>query len=355
MTSEASRGANGPAGFLDHLRELPPRNQLVFLTHGKRISQVLYVVAKLAVADHLVGGPRTVPELARATDTDPAALRQILRCSAAVGVFAQQPDGRFALTPMAQALRSDLPDSLRDLVILNGEDLTWRPYGEILHSVRTGRPAFEQVFGMRLFDYLHAHPDAETLFDRSMTQLSQLTANRLLEQFDFGSFRRIADVGGGRGYFLAEVLRRNPATYGLLFDRPTVIAEAARLLTELGVSDRVTLEAGDFFEHVPAGYDAYLLKTVLLDWNDSQGEIILRRIREAIGGHADARLLILDQVLAAANTFDVGKLVDIDMLVLLGGRQRGLEEYEQLVKAAGFEIVNNPTPGQWTVLECRPC
>lgn len=356
--SGTSLAANAPAcltGFVEHLLASSPSDQLLFLTNGKRIAQVVYVLAKLGVADHLVDGPQTVRELATATESDSAALYQVLRCAAAVGVFAEQPDGRFALTPMAQALRSDLPGSLRDLVLLNGDQITWRPYGDIAYSVRTGQCAFDQAFGMGLFEYLEAHPDTETLFDRSMTQLSQLTTNRLLAQFDFGSFRCIADVGGGHGSFLAEVLRRNPATSGLLFDRPAVIAEAERLLTELGVADRVTLASGDFFEGIPAGYDAYLLKTVLLDWSDAEAEAILCRIREAIGDRTDSRLLVLERVLAAANAFDVGKLVDIDMLVLLGGRQRGLEEHRQLVEAAGFELVSNPTPGQWAVLECRPC
>ncbi len=332
---------------------LPPHLQLLLLTDGKRVSQVVHVLAQLGVADHLADGPRHVDELAKLTDTDADALGRVLRVASGFGVFAEEADGRWALTPLASALRAEQPENQRDLVLFNGDEMLWRSYGELMYTVRTGKPAFDKVYGRTFFEHLEHDPEAGRLFDRAMTQMSRATARLLVGQHDFGEFSRIADIGGGHGYFLAEILREHTEVRGTLFDLPTVTEEARRLLADAGVADRVDVVGGDFFGELPAGQDAYLLKAVLHDWNDTEAESILRRIGEAIGDNPDGRLFICEFLVGPSNQWDRGALLDLDMLLRFGGRERTVEQWRVLLASAGFELVNDPTPGRWAVLECR--
>ncbi len=331
----------------------PAQARLLLLTSGKRISQVIYALAEVGVADVLADGPLPVTEIAERTATDPDALRRLLRCASAVGVFTEQDEGVYALTEMAEALRSDVPGSQRDMVLFNGSDLLWFPYGEIVSGLRTGRPVFSEIFGSEFFDHLRANPEAGALFDRAMTRMSAATTGRFLDAYDFGRFADVVDVGGGRGHFLAGLLERHPHVRGTLVDQPQVVTEAAAVMAERGVADRVRLTPGDFFGELPSGHRAYILKAVLHDWNDEDAAAILRRVGDAMGGDPGARLLVLEHVLAPANVWDHGKVLDIDMMLRFGGRERDLAEWRALLGSAGFEIVNSPGAGQWTVIECR--
>lgn len=333
---------------------LPPPVQLFGLFHGMRIGQAVYALAALGVADFVVDGPYTVAELADKVGADAQALQRVLRAAAAAGVFALEPDGTVAMTPMARLLVRDADDSLRDLALLHG-DLFWEPFGAIVDSVRSGRPAAEAVFGTSFFRHLEQHPERAAVFDRAMTQLSGALNGWLLHSLDVSRFQRIADVGGGRGHFLAELLARNPAAEGVLLDRAPVIAGARELLAERGLAERVAAVPHDFFEALPVSdCDAYVLKAVLLNWSDDDAVRILRRVRDAIGERRDARLLVIEQVLAAPNTPDPSAYVDLDMLLVLGGRQRTAQEWRDLVEAGGFTVVTDPVPGQWNTIECAP-
>ncbi|MFI8520747.1 methyltransferase [Streptomyces sp. NPDC085481] len=333
---------------------LPPHVRLLLLTDGKRISRVLHVVAELGVADELAGGPLSARELAERTGTHADSLGRVLRVAAAFGVFAERPDGRYELTDMSEPLRSDVPGSQRDMVLYNGSELLWRSYGSLMHTVRTGEPAFEAAYGHGFFAHLEQDPQAGALFDRAMTGMSRATARMLLDGFDFGRFPRIADIGGGHGWFLAEVLKRHTEVRGTLVDRPSVAGEADKLFEEAGVAGRVEVVPGDFFGELPAGRDAYVLKAVLHDWDDERAAAILRRIREALAGSTDGRLLICEFLVGPANEWDRGKLLDLDMLVRFGGRERSEEQWRALLATTGFELVNEPVAGRWAVLECRP-
>ncbi|RFU83827.1 O-methyltransferase [Streptomyces triticagri] len=343
-------GVVGPA----MTASLPPHVRLLLLTDGKRISRVLHVLAELGVADELAEGPRTVTDIAERTGSHADALGRVLRVAAAFGVFEEREDGQYALTELSEALRSDVPGSQRDMVLYNGTEMLWRSYGSLLHTVRTGEPAFEETYGHGFFAHLEEHPESGALFDRAMTGMSRATARMLLDGYDFGLYSRVADVGGGRGLFLAELLARHPETRGTLIDRPAVVDEAPELLREAGVADRVEIVAGDFFEELPTGHDAYLLKAVLHDWDDRRAALILARIREALQGSPDGRLLICEFLVGPANQWDRGKLLDLDMLVRFGGRERDADQWRALLAGAGFELVNDPVPGRWAVLECRP-
>ncbi|MEV0925900.1 methyltransferase [Streptomyces spongiicola] len=350
MTVDTATGVVGPA----ITAALPPHVRLLLLTDGKRISRVLHVLAELGIADELAGGPLTVPELAERTGTHGDSLGRVLRVAAAFGVFAERPDGRYTLNDVGEALRSDVPGSQRDMVLYNGDEMLWRSYGRLMHTVRTGQPAFEAAYGHGFFEHLEQDPRAGALFDRAMTGMSRATARMLLDGFDFGRFGRIADVGGGRGWFLAELLGRHPRMRGTLVDRPAVVEEAHRLFDEAGVTDRVEVVPGDFFGELPRGRDAYVLKAVLHDWDDERAAAILGRVREALAGRPEGRLLVCEFLVGPANEWDRGKLLDLDMLIRFGGRERSEEQWRALLATAGFELVNEPVAGRWAVLECRP-
>ncbi|MFC9427875.1 methyltransferase [Streptomyces sp. NPDC056987] len=334
---------------------LPPHVRLLLLTDGKRVSRVLHVVAELDIAGLLADGPLGVTDLAGRTGTHADALGRVLRVAAAFGVLAEEPDGRYALTEVGQALRADVPGSQRDMVLYNGDEMLWRSYGALMHTVRTGRPAFEHVYGHGFFEHLERDPRAGALFDRAMTGMSRATSRMLLDSYDFGRFPRLVDVGGGRGLFLAELLTRHAGVRGTLVDRPVVVEEEApKLFEEAGVSARVEVVPGDFFGALPPGHDAYVLKAVLHDWDDERAAAILRRVREALRDVPDGRLLICEFLVGPANDWDRGKLLDLDMLVRFGGRERGEDQWRALLATAGFELVNEPVAGRWAVLECRP-
>ncbi|MEU8523365.1 methyltransferase [Streptomyces sp. NBC_01216] len=331
---------------------LPPHVRLLLLTDGKRISRVLHVLAELGVADELSDGPLTVAELAARTDAHADALGRVLRVASAFGVFTEEADGRYALGEMGACLRSGVPGSQRDMVLYNGDEMLWRSYGRLMHTVRTGEPAFEAAYGHTFFEHLEQDPRAGALFDRAMTGMSRATAQMLLDSYDFGRFGLITDVGGGRGLFLAELLARHPEVCGTLVDRPSVVAEADKTFREAGVEDRAEAVAGDFFEELPQGADAYVLKAVLHDWDDAKAAAILGRVREALG--TDGTLLICEFLVGPANEWDRGKLLDLDMLVRFGGRERSEQQWRALLATAGLELVNEPVAGRWAVLECRP-
>ncbi len=295
-----------------------------------------------------------MPQLAEKTGTDPGALRRMLRCAAAVGVFTLRDGGKVGLTDMAQALRSDVPNSQRDMILFNGSEAVNRPYAEISTALRTGRPVFDEIFGMDFFGYLRQHPETSALFDRAMSRMSATTTQQLLDAFDFGRFRRVADIGGGQGYFLSELLLRHQEVRGTLVDQPQVVENAPGFFAEKGVAERAEVVSGDFFGELPSGHDAYVLKAVLHDWDDAAATAILRGVRRAIGDDTAARLVVLEHVLAPGDAWDQGKFLDIDMLLRFGGGERDLAEWRELLAAGGFALEGEPAAGRWAALVCRP-
>ncbi|GII95058.1 methyltransferase [Sinosporangium siamense] len=332
-------------------------DRLLYLTFGGRITQVVYTLAKLNVADTLREGPRSAAEIAEITGSDPDALLQVLRASAAVGLFEETPDEKFRLTTVSHTLRTDVEDSLRDLILFQGDELLWQPLGHLDHTVRTGRPSFEHVYGRPFYEHLTADSHAAGRFEKAMVQRSELMKD-LYSDLDFTPFHTIADLGGGRGHFLARVLQRTPAAKGILFDRAAVAAEAVALLAEYGVADRTEVVSGSFFTGVPEGADAYILEAVLHEWRDDDAVAILRQVRAAIGDRPGARVFILDKLLnGRLNAFDYGKLLCLDMLVHTGGRDRALADWLRLIDAGGFELDGEPPSPErspWVAFVCRP-
>ncbi len=335
------------------LEALPPSARLMTLMAGSWISQAVYVAAKLGIADLLADGPRSSADLACATKAHADALHRILRALASVGIFAEAEDGRFALTPMAESLRSRAPGSLRALAVIRCEEWSWRAWGQLLHSARTGECAFEHVHGMQLFEYLARYPDAGRAFDAAMSSYSAMDDRAIAGAYDF---RRgtIVDVGGGQGSLLAAILRQNSEAHGVLFDLPHVVERAAALIGEAGLSDRCRGVAGDFFDHVPAGGDLYLMKMVIHDWDDERALAILTNCRRAMT--ANSRRLLLENIVLPGNGPAFSKLLDLQMMVLTpGGKERTAAEYQTLLARASFKVSGiRPTECLLSIIEAMP-
>jgi hypothetical protein len=309
---------------------------LVQLATGYWLSQAIYVAAKVGIADLLAQGPRSAAQLAESVGAHPDSLHRILRALAGAGVFREDGDGRFALTPLAEHLRSDVPTTVRNYVIMLGSGWLWRAWGELLYSSQTGEPAFERVFGTQFFKYMAEHPDAARIFDVAMTSRSRQEDAAVAAAYNW-PVGTVVDIGGGRGSQLAAILKRAPACRGILFDQPHVIPSAARLLDEAALAARCEVVAGDFFEGVPEQGDLYLLKKVIHDWDDERARKILVGCRTAMS--PQARLLVIEHVLAPGNEPSWSKLLDLQMLVLTaGGRERSETEYATLLGSAGLAL-----------------
>jgi SAM-dependent methyltransferase len=320
------------------------------LIMGFRTTQLLYVAARLGLADRLEAGPQTAQQLAPQVGAAPRALHRLLRALAGFGIFAETDGGAFALTPAARLLQSDTPGSLRGLALLYGADWLWRAYGDLLHSVRTGTPAFVHVHGLSFYDYLQEHPAAGAVFQSAMSSMSAQEAAAILAAYDFAKAQSVIDVGGGQGALLAALLRAHPHLAGVLLDLSPAIVGAKALLGAAGLTARATCVAGDFFTAVPKGGDVYLLKSVLHNWDDSDVVCILRNCRQAMAD--GARLLVIERVIPAGNGPSEAKLFDVNMLVTVGGQERTEAEYRTLLDLAGLTLARLiPTSSPLTLLE----
>lgn len=325
------------------------------LMFGAWLQQALYVVAKLNVADTLVVGPRSVAEIAGEVGAHPGALGRFLRALCSVGLFEEPEPGRFALNGAAQTLRSDVPDSHRYIAVLHGEE-AYAACAEALHTARTGRPAFDRVYGKAYFDYLAEKPEARATFDAAMGQRTLVPS--VAQDRDFTGAGTIVDIGGGIGVFLTSVLRRTPRARGVLFDLPPAVARARDNVAQQGLADRIDVVGGSCFDGVPAGGDVYTIVRVLHDFDDEQVLTVLRNVRSVIG--AGGRLLIFDALLPESSGFNPGRLADLGMLMVLGGQYRTENELAALVREAGFAVtaVRHAAPGSdpraESVLEAEP-
>jgi hypothetical protein len=259
-----------------------------------------------------------------------------MRALAAIQVFRENREGTFELTAMGQFLRDDIAGTHAAIARLFGSRQNWTGWGALLHAVRTGEVAFDHLHGCGVWEYRRQHPDEAQTFDRAMTSGTEYYADAVMKAIDLSRFRRIVDVGGGDGIFLAKILAAHPHIYGTLFDRPSVVANAAALLESFGVADRCSPCGGDFFEEVPPGEDAYLLKWIVHDWDDERAVAILKTIRHAMS--PTSRLLIVEHVVAPPNRGAEGKFLDLMMMVMTGGRERNREEFSALFSAAGFRL-----------------
>jgi hypothetical protein len=322
------------------------------LITGYWISQALNVAAQLGVADLLKDSPQTVSHLAEATGAHPRALYRLLRALASEGVFAEDEHGRFALTPLGECLRSDVPNSQRSRAIMNGEE-HYRCWGELLYSVQTGQSAFEKLYGQPIFQYLASHPRQARIFDEGMVGVHGVETKAMLDAYDFSGIGTLVDVGGGNGSLLMTTLQRYPSLRGVVFDRPDVIERARASIKAAGSENRCTLTGGNFFESVPSGGDAYLMRHIIHDWNDEQCRTILRNCRKAVP--PSGKLLLIESVIPPGNEPCFAKLLDLTMLAIPGGMERTETEYRELLAGAGFRLSRVvATTANVDVIECVP-
>jgi hypothetical protein len=328
----------------------PPHAVLAQLANGAFVSQALYVAAKLGVADLLADGPRPVGELAAETSTHAGALHRVLRTLASVGVFREAEPKVFALTPLAEPLRTDATDSVRNLMIFEGEAWHWRVIGNMLYSVQTGRPAWGRTLGLEVFEYFAANPDSAKVFNATMTELSVSAAPAIIEAYDYSQFGTLVDVAGGHGYLLAQLLKATPRLRGILFDMPQVLEGASALLEREGVANRVERVSGDFFASVPQGADAYLMKHIIHDWDDDRSVALLRNVRAAMPD--TGRVLIVEMVVPEPAEPHPSLLLDLEMLVSPGGVERTAAEYGDLLATAGLRLSRIvPTRSPFSIVE----
>lgn len=333
-----------------NLNDAAPRLALLQMITGFWISQAIYVVAKLGLADLLVDGPISNEELAKSAGASPKELFRLLRFLASVGVFAEAEDGYFEMTPLAAGLQSGVPSSLRSLAIMYGEE-TYQAWGDLLHSINTGETAFNHTYKSGIFHYLAEHPEAASVFSRAMTEFTTQESTAVMAAYDFSNFDRVIDVGGGQGSFIADILMSNPKPKGVLFELPQVIEGAKGHINSAELTDRCEVIGGDFFQAITSGGDAYILKNILVNWEDERSVILLKNCHRAMV--ENGKLLVIEvSVISPKNVPSFGKLFDLHMLVMTGGRGRSEAEFRALFAAAGFKLTNiMPTESPVSIIE----
>jgi SAM-dependent methyltransferase len=321
---------------------------------GSWVSQAVSAAARLGIADVLRDGPKSSEELAPAVGADARALYRLLRALTSVGVFVEDEDSRFGLTPLGAYLQSDVPGSLRAAAIYFGLEELSRAWSHLSYSVQTGQPAFDHVFGMGSFEYLERHPESGRVFHEAMTDLTRQRAAAVVAAYDFAGLKKIVDVGGGQGEFLIAVLKAHPTLTGVLFDLPAAINSAQQAIAAADLTERCTLVAGDFFAAVPRGGDAYVLSAVIHDWLDDKARAILQNCHRAMG--KNGTLLLIERVLPpraerSATLQPYASLVDL-MMMVIGGQERTEAEFRALYAHAGFALTRViPTQSPFSVIE----
>lgn len=353
--AEVRQRADGDAGAASvtttgHQDGPPLPEVMLQLITGYWVSQAVGVVARLGVPDHLAAGPRGSDDLARAVGAHPQALYRVLRTLASIGVFCQPDPGVFGLTPLGETLRSDTPGSVRDFAIAETAYGHWQPWGRFLDSVKTGKPMSREALGIELWQWYGENPEEAEFFSRAMGNLSALAASELVRVYDCATARTIVDVGGAHGILLAAALRANPNARGILFDLPHVIATAAEAVAAQGIAERCELVGGDFFDAMPAGADLHLLKQIVHDWDDEHAARLLTNCHRALA--PGGKLLLVEMVLPPDNRPSAVQPMDLNMLAMLGGRERTEAEYRGLLDGAGFRLERViPTHSPFSVIE----
>ncbi len=326
---------------------------LIEMIMGFRVSQMIHVAAQLGIADLLQSGPQTAEQLAATTNTHAPSLYRLLRALASVGIFAEDHQGRFDLTPLARLLRSGVPGSQHSRALFYGDQPDWHTWGDLLYSVTTGESAFHHIYGVDPWEHRAYNPEHNDRFNAFMSDATAGFTNSIVAAYDFTTINTLVDVGGGTGILLAAILKANPYLHAILADASHVVSAAAPLLQAQGVADRCELIPCDFFSSVPPGGDAYLLKSIIHDWDDEHSITILNSCRRVMPSHG--RLLLVENLIAPGNHPNPAKILDLQMLVSLGGKERTQAEFSQLFTASGFRLTRIlPTSSIFSIIEGIP-
>lgn len=348
LLQQTPSGQQESTGF--HNASNAPFTILISMIGGVRLAKAMHVAVQLRLPDLIDNLPISVEKLAVATNTHEKSLYRLLRALASLGIFKEIEPTWFVSSELSRYLREDHPGTMRDMVLMMFSDSDWEAWQRLDYSIRTGLPAFEYVHGTDVWTYMAAHPEEYVVFNRAMTAIADMTNRPISQAYDFSTISTLADIGGGQGKLLATILLANPSMRGILFDCAPVIEDARAYIRNAHLEERCQLVAGSFFEDIPAGADAYLLKHVLHDWNDDACKTILDACRRAMG--TGAKLLIAEQVLPPTNA-PVGTVsADLSMLVGPGGCERTEQEYRTLLEASGFTMTGiYPTPALHSVIE----
>ena len=331
---------------------LPPPAAVFGLVTGMWAAKAVATAASLGIPDQLAHGPRSAEDVARAIGADPPSVYRLMRGVASVGVLEQHDDGRFALTPVGDCLRADVPGSMRSLLIAEMAPGHWLPWGNLEDAVRSGKPSAPATLGMDVWKYYEKNHAEGFHFAEAMSGMSHMAMQAVLASYSFVGAKKVVDVGGSHGAFVSAVLQREKTARGVLFDRADVVEGAGATLEAAGVADRVDRVAGNFFESVPAGGDVYLLKHILHDWSDDECVTILTRVREAM--HPDARVVVAEMLITDKGPPSPAPLLDLNMLVMLTGKERTAAEFGALFAKAGLKLSGvTPTHSPVAVVEAR--
>jgi hypothetical protein len=332
--------------------QAPASVQLVQMATSHWVSHLVYVAAKLGLADHLANGPKTADQLAGPTNTHAASLYRFMRTLASLGIMTEDAEHRFALTPLGEALKTGAPGAARTSVLCFASDMWVRGFEQLEYSLQTGKSGLEKMLGMPVFNWLAKNPRDASMFSEMMVGIHGAEPAAVAAAYDFSALKTIVDVGGATGHLLTTILAANPNARGVLYDLPHVVRDAPALINARGLADRVTIASGSFFDSVPSGGDAYVLSHIIHDWSEEQCLTILGHCHRAM--NPSSRLLIIEMVLPPGNTPHPGKLLDMMMLVGPGGRERTEEEYAALLAKAGLRLTRVvPTASPVSVVEAK--
>ena len=317
---------------------------LARLLYGYKVTQCLYVAAKLDIADHLLSGAKEISEIASLVGVKPEPLYRVMRCLASVGVFNEKKEKVFSLNTLSEKLVSNAQGTLKDFVKLCGEEL-YLSASELLYTVQTGIPGFEKLYGMNHWEYLNQNPDKAHIFNNAMGTGSEGIINDIVTKYDFSPYKKIIDVGGGKGHIICGILSAYSNTLGVVYDLAHTHVTTTNYIKKMGLTERCKVVIGDFFESIPSQGDIYLLKVVLHDWNDQLAGKILRNCHKAMT--ADSKLIIIEKILDTDQYKDLACLGDINMLATLTGKERSLAEYENLLNLSNLGVartIDTSTP-----------
>jgi hypothetical protein len=320
---------------------------------GFWISRAVYVIAKLGIPDLLKSGPKTAEELASETSMHAPSLYRILRALASVGVLRSDEGKRFALTPLSETLVTDAPGSLRWFAVSELGQEHYPAWGNLMYSVKTGEIAFDNFFGVDIWEYFRQNPEDAAVFNNSMSGVTAATNESITSLYDFSGFKKLVDIGGGHGGLITSLLKSNPQLKGVLFDAPQVIEGARARIEAAGLADRCETVAGDFFKAVPEGGDAYIMKWIIHDWDDERAITILKNCRRQMP--SNGKIILVDSVVPDTDEPHFSKFIDLNMLVMTGGKERTAKEFEELFAAAGFRLLRViPTELPTSIIEGEP-
>lgn len=308
------------------------------LAWGYIPAALIGVIVELGIPDLLLDGMKTAGELSAATQTNEDALYRVLRTLAGFGICTENGARTFALTSAGRYLRSDVPDSIRGYVLWVTSPFLIRNYAALMHAVKTGGPTVDHVFGRPFFSHLQSDPELTRTFNEGMTSFSEWVSSAVLSAYDFSGIKILADLAGGEGALLAAIVGKYPEMRGLLFEQDHVLQGARRRFQALGLADRCSCAAVDFFQEVPPGADVYLMKSIIHDWDDKRAQVILRNCREALRNIKSGKLLLVEAVIPSGSAFDMSKIFDMQMMVIAGGRERTQEEFQRLLADSGFRM-----------------